>query len=277
MARAADDQAARPLGEGGGDLAHLGDGPRFQVTDCGLVAHRRQRFRGRSERLAERRVQVDGSVLPQRAGDGRAQVRKRQRIRQTQLGEPGVCAEEAVLIELLRGAPAVQLRRAVGGDRDQRHPRRLRFEQGRIEMSSCAARSAEDCDGPPGSFRRAQGEEGRAALVDDGVRPQPLGEREREGSAAGSGADHRVADAAARQLVRHRRGPEQVEVHGRAPRASSSARAFSSVSSHSASGEDPSTMPAPTKIRARRPRMRADRSATASSARPSPTQPTTPA
>jgi len=73
---------------------------------------------------------VGRPALLQGAGDGRAQVRNRLRLGETEIGEPGVRAEQALLVELLRSAPAVQLRRPVRGDRDQRNAGGLRFEQG---------------------------------------------------------------------------------------------------------------------------------------------------
>src|SRR5205085_7440140 len=116
-----------------------------------------------------------------------------------------------------------------------------------------------------------QREEGGAALVDDGSDAQArllrAGERQRRG--AGAGAHRRLGSAGGAELVDQRPRPERVEVRGRlhgAPRASSSARALSCVSTHSSSAEEPSTMPAPTNSLAVPLLSRAQRSATASSA-----------
>jgi len=115
-------------------LSHVRHSACAQMADGGLVVRLRQRFGNGRERLPQGRVQMDGSRLLQRACDGGAQVRQRQRIGHAEVGEPGVGAKEALLIELLRRAPAMQLRRPVRGDGHDRYAGRLRLQQRRIEV-----------------------------------------------------------------------------------------------------------------------------------------------
>ena len=144
----------------------------------------------RDQRLAQRPVQVHGSgalaarerarAAGQRADPGDPLGR---RLVVADLEEPahGV-AVELDLVDRLPGADLAQLRRAVGGQHDQRDPRLARLDHGRGEVGRGGPRGAGERDRPPGRLRDAQGEEAARALVDVRVRAKPrlAGERQHE-------------------------------------------------------------------------------------------------
>ena len=97
-----------------------------------LLAHRRQR-------LAEREVQVHRTRPPARAVQKARHASARwwtarcaPRLVVAHLHEPlGGRAVELDLVDRLAGAHVAQLRRPVGGEHDQRHPRLVRLDHGR--------------------------------------------------------------------------------------------------------------------------------------------------
>src|SRR5205823_13681044 len=197
--------------------------------------------------------------------------------------EPHMAAVEMLLIHRLRGAESVQLQGAIRGERDERHARRLRLEDGGKEARACGARRRDGEGGTSGALCRAEGDEGGAALVEDHAHAKPrfggAGQDERGGP--GARTEDGLAHARRAKLVDEGASEEGVQVLGCAqpvtPSAERSARAFSSVSAHSPSAVEPATIPAPTYNRAEGPRKSAQRSATARSARPGPQRPTMPA
>ena len=76
-------------------------------------------------------------------------------------------AVELQLVDRLPGADSAELRRAVGGEDDQRDRRLVGLADGRVKVRRRGPRGAEDGRGAPGGLRRAEGEERRRALVDD--------------------------------------------------------------------------------------------------------------
>ena len=123
-------------------------------------------------------------------------------------------AVELDLVDRLPGADPAQLGRPVGGQDDQRHARLVRLADRRVVVGRGRAGGAEQRHRRPRRLRGAEREEGRRALVDDhahlDLRLAP--ERDRERGRARAGGDHRVPQAAPRQLLDEGRGERGVGV-----------------------------------------------------------------
>ena len=128
---------------------------------------------------------------------------------------PDRVSEQLQLVDRLPGADLAQLRRPVGGEDDQRHPRLVGLDHGGQQVGGSGPGGARDDDRSPRGLRRAEREESGAALVD--VRPaaQALVAREREDdrriarARRGAGVLHPASD----ELV-DQRSEEQVAVVG---------------------------------------------------------------
>ena len=167
------------------------------------------------ERLAQRQVQVDRARArsaggPDRAAGERADPaqRLRRRVLDADLGEhPHGVAVELHLVDRLPRTRRPQLRRAVGGQHDQRHARLARLDHRRQVVRRRRARRA-------GEHRRA----GRSPWRARARRTRRCARRSarstgsrrcapataRQGSSASPGDVHRAADAAAAELVAER-------------------------------------------------------------------------
>ncbi len=115
-------------------------------------------------------------------------------------------AVELDLVDRLPGAEVAQLRRAVGGQHEQRHARLVGLDHGRRVVGRRGPGGARERDGAPARLGQAEREEGAAALVQVRRRADPRLAREaqdeRRGARAGRGAG--LAQAAARELVAER-------------------------------------------------------------------------
>ena len=290
----ADDHAAGAGGDLAGGLVQgsvVRGQPGRRDPRCRPVAQGRQGGVRARERLAVGHVQMHRPARrTERAragerGDGAQVAQARlERLGSAEVGEEAhVGAEEVLLVHRLRRAESMQLQRAVGGERDERHAGGLRLEDGRKEVRAGRSGGREGESGTPRRLCRAESDEGGAALVEHHAQLHPLllgaGEDERSGPRART--DDGLARSGRAKLVDQRARKERVEVVGFlqpvTPSAERSAWAFSSVSAHSPSAVEPATMPAPTYNRAEGPRKRAQRSATARSARRGPHRPTMPA
>ena len=127
----------------------------------------------RHQRLTQREVQVDGPGAPfdrrpERAAGELAQPahpRGRRRV-VVDLEVPlGRAAEQLDLIDRLPGADVAQLRRAVGGEHDQRHARLVGLDHRRRVVRGCGAGGAGQRGRHAGRLRQPQREERGAALV----------------------------------------------------------------------------------------------------------------
>ena len=164
--------------------------------------------RRRQQRLPQRQVQLHRPAGRDRPAHRRAPVRvlPDPGLRRPQLDEPRRRAEQAELVDgLVRPDPA-QLRRPVGGQRQQRHAGVRRLQHRRVQVRRGGAGRGHHHRRPPGRLRQPQREEPGRPLVDPHVQPQPAGrvggvQRERQRRRPRAGRDHRLADAAPDQLV----------------------------------------------------------------------------
>ena len=176
------------------------------------------------ERLAQREVEMDdaGATLEggpvgatgERANPAQPLGARRVRIH---LEEPlGGAAVQAELIDRLPGAVLAKLRRAVGGQQQQRDARLVSLDRRRQELGGRRTRRAGDRHRQARGLRQPEREEARAALIDVRVAAQApiVREREHERRAARSGRGAGGAHPAARQLV-HEGSQQQVGVGGR--------------------------------------------------------------
>ena len=145
-----------------------------------LVVGRRQRL-VEHERLAQREVQVHGAGAP---GDGRLVGAEGEPAHPPQpLGRRAVGADleeplrraavELQLVDRLAGPDLAQLRRAVGGEDDERDPRLVGLDHGRQVVRGRRPARARDRRGAPALLGHAEREEAGHALVD--VRPRLAG------------------------------------------------------------------------------------------------------
>ena len=124
--------------------------------------------------FAQGDVEVDRSgaaaeCRPVRAAGERSDPSQPVRARHREIGleKPSDSVPEQLqLVDRLAGANLAQLRRPVGGEDDQRHPRLIGLDHGGQEVRRRRPRRARDHDRPSRSFRRAEREEPGAALVD---------------------------------------------------------------------------------------------------------------
>ena len=126
-------------------------------------------------------------------------------------------AVELELVDRLPGADPAQLRRAVGGEHDQRHRRLVGLADRRVEVGGRGARGAEHADRRAARLRGAEREEGGGALVDDHASPRsPAGARAPRASGVERepGESDRVPQPAARQLLDEGRGERGVALVG---------------------------------------------------------------
>ena len=276
-ARPHDDDAARVVGHHAAQQRGLRLGR--QELPAGDLQGRRGRFLAsgwllvqRLERLAEGRVQVDRSRRQSpgrgcRARDQRLEVAQRQlrrlRFRQRQVHRPEyLVAIQLHLVDGLVRAAVAQLRRAVGGDHQQRHPGHARLDDGREEVGRRRAARRQQGGRPVGCLADAQREIGGAALVqvapDAQHRMGGKGQHERRRARAGRQAN--VLHAGSRQRLGDGAGPygrrigARAGVHGFPPPPAPPASAGTSTPSP----------PTPCPARSRRrcpPRRRARRAA----------------
>ncbi len=132
------------------------------------------------------------------------------------LEEPlGGVAEQLQLVDRLPGAVLAQLRRAVGGEQEQRHPRLVRLDGGRQELGGGRPGGAGDGHRESRGLGQAEREEARAALVDVREAAQALLARERQHERRAARPRRRACGAhpAARELI-DERSQQQVGVRG---------------------------------------------------------------
>jgi hypothetical protein len=89
-------------------------------------------------------------------------------------------AVELDLVDRLAGAEVAQLRRAVGGEDEQRHARLVGLDHGGRVVGGGRARRARQCRGHAGRLGDAEGEEPCAPLVEVRRGADPRLARERE-------------------------------------------------------------------------------------------------
>ena len=119
------------------------------------------------------------------------------------------------LIGRLRRAGAAKLRRAVGGEGDQRDPRVVGLEDRGMEVGGGGARSAEHGRGAARRFGQSQGEEGAGAFVQRHVGADARAvQRGRERGGARSGGDDRFAHARVGQRGHEPLRPAEIERAG---------------------------------------------------------------
>ena len=186
---AGDDHARDRFGDVLGDLLEQegrglevdrGDGgqrPPAAALQGQLVGRRHGSLDGRRrQRLAPGQVEVDGPGTWLAAGGGEGPAGGRAVVQQplvvgvvgADFAEPAHRrAVELDLVERLAGADPAQLRRPVGGQRDQRQRRLVGLADRRVEVGGGGPRGAEDRHRRPARLRGAEGEEGGGALVDD--------------------------------------------------------------------------------------------------------------
>ena len=185
--------------------------------------------RDRRQRLAPGEVEVDRARARLAAGGGEGPAGDRAVVEEpvvvglvgADFAEPAHRrAVELDLVDRLAGADPAQLRRPVGGQRDQRQRRLVGLADRRVEVGGGGARGAEHRHRRAARLRGAEREEGGRALVDDhrhlDLRLAP--ERHRQRRRARAGGDDRVAQSAAGQLLDEGRGERGVGV-GRVHRA----------------------------------------------------------
>ena len=150
---------------------------------------------GRRERAAGDRAVVQEPVVIRRVGSDFAEPAHRGPV-------------ELKLVDRLPGADPAQLRRTVGGERDQRHRRFVGLADRRVEVGGRGPGGAEHRHRDACRLRRSKGEERRGALVNDhghvDLRLAPERHRERRG--AGAGGEDGVTEPAAGQLLGEGRG-----------------------------------------------------------------------
>ena len=211
----------------------------------------------RFERLAERRVHVDRARLRMKRGVGRERRRRGEPFERARrfVGEAQVereadeAAEEVRLVDRLRRGAALQFRRPVGRDGDQRRAGEARLDDRGEVVRGGRARRADEQHRRPGRLGRAEREEGRGALVHDDRRLDRRLARRGEGERrrTGAGTDDGAAHAGRGEAAHEEGGPRRVEV-ARAhqiPRASPIVRSFAAISSNSRAASEAATIPAP--------------------------------
>ena len=218
--------------EGGGlevDPGHRGQRPPVAALQRQRVGRgHRALDRDRRQRLAPGKVEVDRARAGLAARRGQRPAGDRAVVEQPvvvglvgpDFAEPAHrVAVELDLVDRLAGADPAQLRRAVGAEHDQRHPRFVGLADRRVVVGDGGPGGAEQRHRLAARLRGAEREEGRRALVDDhrhlDLRLAP--ERHRERRRARAGGDDRVPQAAARELLDEGRGEGGVgvgRVHG---------------------------------------------------------------
>ncbi len=212
----------------------------------------------RDERLAERKVEVDG---PGRTGERRRDgtsrhgadmpARLRGPVEERQVHAPfRVGAEQAHLVDGLRSAAVAELGGTIGREEHQRDPAERRFDRGRQEVGGRRAGGDQDARRPPRSPRQAQREEAGRPLVEQDPDPEPwMGpQRERKRRRARSRAHDDVPHAGPDQLLDERAQGDDVSHaagSGSRPRADATGRSFMRDSSHSLPGSESATIPQP--------------------------------
>ena len=260
------DQPAASSGEAPGEARDLGRSQRPRPGQhVGERARRLvvRRLTGsevtiRDERLAEREVEVDGAGgTGQRRGDGTSRhgadmpARLRGPVEERKLRAPfRVGAEQAHLVDGLRGAAVAELGGSIGREEHQRDPAERRLDRGGQEVGGRRAGRDQDARRPPGGPRQAQREEPGRPLVEQDPHPEPgMGpQRERKRRRARSRAHHHVAHAGPDQLVDKRPqgdGVRHAAGSGSRPRAEATGRSFILDSSHSRAGSESATIPQP--------------------------------
>ncbi|CAM3899424.1 hypothetical protein NOGI109294_17900 [Nocardiopsis gilva] len=165
----------------------------------------------RDERVAEGQVEVDrpGTLRvgrgPRTAGQ-RSPVgdHARQPLGRADLGEQAHGrSEELDLVDGLVGAGAAQLGWTVGGEHEQRHAALVGLQYRRVEVGRRCARGAHQGDGAPRGACQTEREEGRRALVDADVDPDPgVGDQgEREGRRTRPWRDDGLGQPASGQFI----------------------------------------------------------------------------
>ena len=112
-------------------------------------------------------------------------------------------AEQLELVDRLAGADVAQLRRAVGGQHDQRHARLARLDTAGSRFAAAVPEVQVTATGSPLAFAipSAMKPGARSSIVRHAREPLVGGERQRDRRVARPGRGHRVAHSAARQLV----------------------------------------------------------------------------
>ena len=116
----------------------------------------------------------------QRLGDQRPPVAVLRRLpaglRHADVGRPAHrAAVEPRLVDGLVRAGAPQLRRPVGGQRQQRHPARVGLQHRRVQVRGRRPGRGQHRHRPAGRLGQPERQEGRRPLVDAHVQPQPAG------------------------------------------------------------------------------------------------------
>ena len=200
-------------------------GPRHRVPRTASGPRRWQRLGLPHQRLAEREVQVH---RPRRAARAlrlghrprreRAPGAARRIVGHTGLGEPAHRpAEQVDLVDGLRRPDVVQLRRTIGGARQQRDVRVVSLDDGRVELHGGRPAGGQHDGGVSGGETEPERVEARGALVEVHVQADVGAgmQRQRERRRPRTGREHRVGDPGAHPLVDDRRRERRLYGHGR--------------------------------------------------------------
>ena len=166
----------------------------------------------RRERLAPGKIEMDRARPGLAAGGGERPAGDRTEVEQpfviglvrADLAEPAHRGPvDLHLVDRLPGADPAQLRRPVGGQRDQWNRGLVGLADRGVEVCCCRAGGAEHRHRCARRLRRPEREVRRGALIDDhghvDLRLAP--ERHRQRGGAGAGGNDRLTQPAARQLL----------------------------------------------------------------------------
>ncbi len=174
--------------------------------------------------LAEGQVEVHGA----RAGGVGDRFRHRSggqgapRPRGRRVGDarrrrpPYGAAEQAFLLDGLGRPDPVLLRRAVGGDREQRDTSLVGLDDGGVLLGGGGPAGRDHHRGPAPGQPEPEGQESRRSLVQHHVDPQAPVRRQgqEQGRRTGPGRHHGVGDAGAHPLVDHGGGERGLDIAG---------------------------------------------------------------
>ena len=121
-------------------------------------------------------------------------------------GPAGRRREQADLVDRLRRAHMMELRRTVGRTDDERHPGLVSLDHSRVQLSGGRTTGRADDGGDARCQGEADGVEGGAALIELHVEPHRGvgGQRHGQGRRSGTGANDGVGDAGAHPLIHQR-------------------------------------------------------------------------